>query len=159
MGKEAKYIVRLSAEERKELEGLVARGRVAKATRQRAMILLWADEGFGVRAVEALHATYTFPPGVTLHDGGTLGLMLYESVAADKPLDKLFSELIAADGADEKQRAMARFLLNRDAEPNLLTRDIGRIEAPQPGQAETVKANADQHESTCPIDIRHCVSP
>jgi hydrogenase maturation protease len=43
--------------------------------------LLWADEGFGVRAVEALHAAYTFPAGVTLHDGGTLGLMLYEPVA------------------------------------------------------------------------------
>jgi transposase len=47
MGKEAKYIVRLSGEERKELEDLVARGRVAKATRQRAMILLWADAGEG----------------------------------------------------------------------------------------------------------------
>jgi hypothetical protein len=45
MGKEAKYIVRLSAEERKELEDVVARGRVAKATRQRAMILLGADAG------------------------------------------------------------------------------------------------------------------
>ena len=45
MGKEAKYIVRLSAEERKELEGLIARGRFAKATRQRALILLWADAG------------------------------------------------------------------------------------------------------------------
>ena len=43
--------------------------------------LLWADEGFGVRAVEVLHAAYAFPPGVTLQDGGTLGLMLYEPVA------------------------------------------------------------------------------
>jgi hydrogenase maturation protease len=43
--------------------------------------LLWADEGFGVRAVEALHAAYTFPEGVTLKDGGTLGLNLYEDVA------------------------------------------------------------------------------
>ena len=44
--------------------------------------LLWADEGFGVRAVEALHAEYGFPAGVTLHDGGTLGLNLYEPVAS-----------------------------------------------------------------------------
>ena len=43
--------------------------------------LLWADEGFGVRAVEALHAAYEFPAGVTLQDGGTLGLLLYEPVA------------------------------------------------------------------------------
>ena len=43
--------------------------------------LLWADEGFGVRAVEALHASREFPEGVTLQDGGTLGLMLYEPLA------------------------------------------------------------------------------
>jgi hydrogenase maturation protease len=43
--------------------------------------LLWADEGFGVRAVEALHAAYRFPAAVTLQDGGTLGLNLYEQVA------------------------------------------------------------------------------
>jgi hydrogenase maturation protease len=44
--------------------------------------LLWADEGFGVRAVEALHAAYAFPADVTLLDGGTLGLNLYEDVAS-----------------------------------------------------------------------------
>ena len=45
MGKEAKYVVRLSAEERVRLEDLVARERVAKATRQRAQVLLRADQG------------------------------------------------------------------------------------------------------------------
>jgi hydrogenase maturation protease len=44
--------------------------------------VLWADEGFGVRAVEALHAAYAFPPEVALQDGGTLGLALYGAVAA-----------------------------------------------------------------------------
>jgi hydrogenase maturation protease len=44
--------------------------------------VLWADEGFGVRAVEALHAAFAFPDGVTLQDGGTLGLNLYEQVAS-----------------------------------------------------------------------------
>jgi hydrogenase maturation protease len=43
--------------------------------------ILWADEGFGVRAVEALHAAYAFPGAVALQDGGTLGLNLYEQVA------------------------------------------------------------------------------
>ncbi len=43
--------------------------------------VLWADEGFGVRAVEALHAAFAFPPGVMLLDGGTLGLNLYDSIA------------------------------------------------------------------------------
>ena len=45
MGKEAKYVVRLSCAERERVEHLVARGRVAKATRQRAQVLLRADEG------------------------------------------------------------------------------------------------------------------
>ena len=43
--------------------------------------VLWADEGFGVRAVEALHAGWTFPPPVRLMDGGTLGLSLYDDIA------------------------------------------------------------------------------
>jgi len=43
--------------------------------------VLWADEGFGVRAVEALHAAWAFPPEVRLMDGGTLGLGLFEDIA------------------------------------------------------------------------------
>ena len=35
---------------------------------------------------------------------------LYQSVAADKPLDQLYRELLAADGAEEKLRPAARFL-------------------------------------------------
>src|SRR5262245_6808744 len=52
---------------------------------------------------------------------------LFQSLAADKPLDQLYREMLAADGADEKLRPAARFLLGRDAEPNLVTRDIGRL--------------------------------
>lgn len=44
--------------------------------------VLWADEGFGVRAVEALHAKYAFPDAVTLLDGGTQGLYLFGAIAA-----------------------------------------------------------------------------
>jgi hydrogenase maturation protease len=42
--------------------------------------LLWADEGFGVRAVEALDRDYEFPGRVKLLDGGTQGLYLIEHV-------------------------------------------------------------------------------
>ncbi|HEX6828417.1 MAG TPA: HyaD/HybD family hydrogenase maturation endopeptidase [Burkholderiales bacterium] len=38
--------------------------------------LLWGDEGFGVRTVEALDSRYEFPPDVQLMDGGTQGLFL-----------------------------------------------------------------------------------
>ena len=43
--------------------------------------LLWADEGFGVRAVEELHRRYEFPENVKLLDGGTQGLYLVNFVA------------------------------------------------------------------------------
>lgn len=38
--------------------------------------LLWADEGFGVRCVEALNESWRLPPEVLLMDGGTQGLYL-----------------------------------------------------------------------------------
>lgn len=38
--------------------------------------LLWADEGFGVRCVEALNSDWCFPGNVTIMDGGTQGLYL-----------------------------------------------------------------------------------
>ena len=42
--------------------------------------LLWADEGFGVRCVEALQQRYQFADHVTLIDGGTQGLYLIQHV-------------------------------------------------------------------------------
>lgn len=42
--------------------------------------LLWADEGFGVRAVEALNRAYVFSDAVTLMDGGTQGIYLIDHV-------------------------------------------------------------------------------
>lgn len=38
--------------------------------------VLWADEGFGVRCVEAMAETLALPAGVRLLDGGTQGLYL-----------------------------------------------------------------------------------
>ena len=49
--------------------------------------ILWADEGFGVRAVEAFDRRYAAPPNVTILDGGTQGLYLVHHVAdADRLL-------------------------------------------------------------------------
>jgi hydrogenase maturation protease len=42
--------------------------------------ILWADEGFGVRAVEAFHRLYDLPDDVVLLDGGTQGLYLVNYV-------------------------------------------------------------------------------
>jgi hydrogenase maturation protease len=42
--------------------------------------VLWADEGFGVRTVEALHERFEVPEGVGIVDGGTQGLLLLDLV-------------------------------------------------------------------------------
>jgi hydrogenase maturation protease len=48
--------------------------------------LLWADEGFGVRCVEALQQRWAFAPHVDLVDGGTQGLYLIQHVQRARKL-------------------------------------------------------------------------
>jgi hydrogenase maturation protease len=55
--------------------------------------VLWADEGFGVRAVEALHQRWQMPAHVSLVDGGTQGLALL-------PLVESAERLIVLDALD-----------------------------------------------------------
>ncbi|GGF65159.1 HyaD/HybD family hydrogenase maturation endopeptidase [Alteromonas lipolytica] len=42
--------------------------------------VLWADEGFGVRCVEALNQNYEFGDNVKIMDGGTQGIYLVQHV-------------------------------------------------------------------------------
>lgn len=42
--------------------------------------ILWADEGFGVRALELFHQMFEAPENVSLLDGGTQGLYLVQFV-------------------------------------------------------------------------------
>lgn len=44
--------------------------------------VLWADEGFGVRAIEELNRQYQFGDNVRLMDGGTQGIYLVQHVQA-----------------------------------------------------------------------------
>lgn len=55
--------------------------------------VLWADEGFGVRCVEALQSRWRFAPKVSLADGGTQGLYLL-------PLVQGAGRLIVFDAVD-----------------------------------------------------------
>jgi hydrogenase maturation protease len=48
--------------------------------------LLWADEGFGVRCVEAFSAQWRVPEHVTVMDGGTQGLYLLPYLATARRL-------------------------------------------------------------------------
>lgn len=47
--------------------------------------------------------------------------------AENRPYDAFVRELLSADGADPKTRPAAKFLLDRDLEPHLVTKDIGRV--------------------------------
>lgn len=52
---------------------------------------------------------------------------LRDSFAANKPWNELVREILAADGSDPKLRPAVRFYLDREAEPNVLARDVGRL--------------------------------
>ena len=52
---------------------------------------------------------------------------LQTSFATNKPYDQFVREILSADGSDPKKRAPAKFYLDRDGEPNLLTKDITRL--------------------------------
>jgi hypothetical protein len=52
---------------------------------------------------------------------------LRTAFAENRPYDKLVRELLSADGTDPKTRVAAKFLLDRDFEPTMVTRDISRV--------------------------------
>jgi hypothetical protein len=52
---------------------------------------------------------------------------LRSSVAENKPWDRLVNDILSSDGVDPKARPAAKFFLDRDGEPNLITRDISRL--------------------------------
>jgi hypothetical protein len=52
---------------------------------------------------------------------------LRDTFAANRPYDEFVRELLSADGVDAKTRPAAKFLLDRDLEPNLVTRDLSRV--------------------------------
>ena len=52
---------------------------------------------------------------------------LRDVVNENRPYDVFVRELLSADGSDPKTRPAAKFFLDRDLEPNLVTRDLSRI--------------------------------
>jgi hypothetical protein len=52
---------------------------------------------------------------------------LRTSFEQNKPYDQLVREILSADGVDAKLRPLAKFYLDRNLEPNLLTRDISKL--------------------------------
>ena len=52
---------------------------------------------------------------------------LRASFAANTPYDEFVRGILSADGSDPKTRPAAKFLLDRDLEPNVVTRDLSRV--------------------------------
>jgi len=52
---------------------------------------------------------------------------LTAAFSENRPYDAFVREILSADGVDPKKRPAAKFYLDRDFEPNLVTRDIARI--------------------------------
>lgn len=69
--------------------------------------ILWADEGFGVRAVEAFNAKYRVSPKSKIADGGTLGMYLLEMIGATK-------DLLLFDCADLQEKPGTLRLLQKE---------------------------------------------
>lgn len=75
--------------------------------------ILWADEGFGVRAVEALHAAFQFPPHVRVMDGGTQGIFLI-------PWVRIANRLLILDAIDYGLEPGAIRLIRNDEVPRFM---------------------------------------
>jgi len=75
--------------------------------------LLWADEGFGIRCVEALDAAWELSPEVELMDGGTQGLYLLPYVTEA-------SHLLVFDAIDYGLPAGAMRIVRGDEVPRFM---------------------------------------
>ncbi len=75
--------------------------------------ILWADEGFGVRAVEQLNQHYRFDDSVTLMDGGTQGIYLVQFV-------EQADILVVFDAIDYGLEPGAMKLIEGDAVPKFM---------------------------------------
>jgi hydrogenase maturation protease len=94
-------------------------GRPCHPSRDRSILVLgignvlWADEGFGVRLVEALQAGWDFAPQVQLVDGGTQGLYLL-------PLVQRCTHLLILDAVDYGLTPGTLKLVENDEVPRFL---------------------------------------
>lgn len=52
---------------------------------------------------------------------------LQTSFATNRPYDQFVREILSSDGSDPKTRPAAKFYLDRDVEPNVLTKDVSRL--------------------------------
>jgi hydrogenase maturation protease len=79
--------------------------------------ILWADEGFGVRCVEAINQQFAPPPGVRFMDGGTQGLNLLGDIAGAR-------RVLMFDALDFGYAPGTLVMLRNDEVPRALSRKM-----------------------------------
>jgi hypothetical protein len=77
---------------------------------QQAFDVLWLDRRADAKVPRAAWEDY-----------------LRTAFAEKKPYDQLVREILSADGADPKTRPAAKFFLERNLDPTIVTRDISRV--------------------------------
>lgn len=95
--------------------------------REQLVRMLTASERFNRRLVEFFDVMLMERRGDKHIKVAEWRKYLLDSIRENKPYNVLVREIIAEDGTDENLRPAAKFFLDRDSEPNLMTRDIGRI--------------------------------
>src|SRR4051794_21717224 len=100
---------------------------VAQDKRAKLIDRLFASTHFVRRFAEALDLMLMERRPKTNVSADEWQAWLVKSVRENKPWNKLAKEILLADGADPTTRAPARFALDRGSDPNMLTRDIGRV--------------------------------
>lgn len=95
--------------------------------------ILWADEGFGVRCVEALANQYAFEDDVVLIDGGTQGLYLL-------PYIEDAEKLIVFDAVDYGMQPGELLLVKDDEVPRFM--GVKKMSLHQTGFQEVIMCAA-----------------
>lgn len=100
---------------------------VAPDKRQRLIDRLFASPQYPRHLAESLDLMLMERRANTNVTADEWQAWLLKSVRENKPWNVLAKEILLADGADPAARAAARFALDRGSDPNILTRDVGRI--------------------------------
>jgi hypothetical protein len=98
------------------------------ADKRRALVeRLLASDGYARHMDQVFDVLFMDRRGAKHVKPGEWQIFLRSAFAANKPYDQLVRDMLSADGTDPKTRAAARFYLDREGEPNQVTKDIGRL--------------------------------
>jgi hypothetical protein len=95
--------------------------------RQRMIDRLMASPEYARRMQDVFDVMLMERRGDTHVPAAQWRAFLRRAFADNMPYNQLVAEILSADGTDARTRGAAKFYLDRLADPNLLTRDIGRM--------------------------------